>query len=278
MKCPKCSYERKPTDQAPEYECPNCGIIYNKYRPPSTTAPISTSPRKTTSSVEDSEPHETASKRFNVPPWAIPIFIGLVIGYFTGREHIKYELRQTFQAAAEGITKGFSTALGPTQPERKKATPPVAKPKVPPPLSVNLEKKGFQEANYKIGLDDAITFTITFRNLTNSDIRAFDGNLVFTDLLDNIILSANVAINDPVAMNSNLEWAGQINYNQFIDKHKRLRNEDLQNIKIQFNTKKILFADGTVKGAPTSADCVSTHNTVPERPSSIHRLPAAMVQ
>lgn len=32
--CPKCRYERKPTDTAPEYECPRCGIIYHKYIPP----------------------------------------------------------------------------------------------------------------------------------------------------------------------------------------------------------------------------------------------------
>lgn len=29
--CPKCSYTRKPTDTAPTYECPSCGIIYAKF-------------------------------------------------------------------------------------------------------------------------------------------------------------------------------------------------------------------------------------------------------
>lgn len=29
-KCPKCSYIRKETDKVPEYECPNCGIVYAK--------------------------------------------------------------------------------------------------------------------------------------------------------------------------------------------------------------------------------------------------------
>lgn len=29
--CPKCSYTRKPTDTAPNYECPSCGIIYAKF-------------------------------------------------------------------------------------------------------------------------------------------------------------------------------------------------------------------------------------------------------
>jgi hypothetical protein len=32
--CPQCSYQRQPKDLAPDYECPRCGIIYHKYRPP----------------------------------------------------------------------------------------------------------------------------------------------------------------------------------------------------------------------------------------------------
>jgi hypothetical protein len=31
MECPKCSYTRKPTDTAPDWECPQCGIVYAKY-------------------------------------------------------------------------------------------------------------------------------------------------------------------------------------------------------------------------------------------------------
>lgn len=31
MKCPKCDYERKPEDQAPDYECPSCGVNYVKF-------------------------------------------------------------------------------------------------------------------------------------------------------------------------------------------------------------------------------------------------------
>ena len=38
VKCPKCAYERKPTDQTPHYECPGCGIVYAKYKPTSEPA------------------------------------------------------------------------------------------------------------------------------------------------------------------------------------------------------------------------------------------------
>lgn len=30
-KCPKCGYTRKENEEAPEYECPRCGIVYEKY-------------------------------------------------------------------------------------------------------------------------------------------------------------------------------------------------------------------------------------------------------
>lgn len=31
--CPKCHYVRQPSDTAPDYECPKCGIIYAKFDP-----------------------------------------------------------------------------------------------------------------------------------------------------------------------------------------------------------------------------------------------------
>ncbi len=31
--CPKCHYVRLPTDEAPEYACPKCGVVYDKARP-----------------------------------------------------------------------------------------------------------------------------------------------------------------------------------------------------------------------------------------------------
>jgi hypothetical protein len=39
--CPKCGYARKPTDLGPAWQCPSCGIAYNKFR----TAASGTTPR-----------------------------------------------------------------------------------------------------------------------------------------------------------------------------------------------------------------------------------------
>ena len=40
--CPKCRYERKPSDTAPDWQCPACGIAYMKYHAPA--APAATVP------------------------------------------------------------------------------------------------------------------------------------------------------------------------------------------------------------------------------------------
>lgn len=176
---------------------------------------------------------------------------GLVIGYFAGREHLKHEMRTAFQSAAQEMQKSLVSAFGVNpsskEPNSTQKTPP-PKPKEAPPLSVALVKKGFRGSNYQAGVyGDAITFEVSFTNLTGKDIRAFDGVLSFNDLLDNRVLSASLAINDPVKADSALGWTGQLDYNQFMDSHQRMRSEDQANLKATFTARKVLFADGTTK-------------------------------
>jgi hypothetical protein len=70
--------------------------------------------------------------------YILAAFIGIAIGYFAGREHIKYEMRSAFQSAAEGISESFSSAFGDTteleqgqqttsgRPERAEVDPSIA--------------------------------------------------------------------------------------------------------------------------------------------------------
>lgn len=139
----------------------------------------------------------------------------------------------------------MSASAEPQSREEPNASTP--KPGEPPAFKVALRKKAFREANYMAGVQDAVTFAVAFQNLSGKDIRAFDGVLGFIDLLDNDIVSARLAINDAVAVNAILEWEGELHYNQFMDSHRHLKNEDFANLKIYFKTRKILFADGTIK-------------------------------
>jgi hypothetical protein len=120
------------------------------------------------------------------------------------------------------------------------------KPSESPAFKVVLRNKNFLQDN-ETSFQSVIAIAVTFTNMTGKNIRAFDGVLGFTDLLDNEIYSARAAINESVAAGATLDWTGSINYNKFIDSHKRLKNEKLENLKGYFNTHKILFTDGSAK-------------------------------
>ena len=66
-------------------------------------------------------------------------------------------------------------------------------------------------------------------------------------MLNNKIMGAKLAINDPVGVFSTLRWSGSLDYNQFIDRHQRLKSAEFENIKIVFEVRKILFDDGSVE-------------------------------
>lgn len=44
MKCPRCDYLRQPTDAAPDWQCPACGVAYAKVARAGATTPAAASP------------------------------------------------------------------------------------------------------------------------------------------------------------------------------------------------------------------------------------------
>ena len=112
------------------------------------------------------------------------------------------------------------------------------------PILPKLIRKGTRDGEYG---RSSITFAIVFANTTGKNIRAFDGTLTFTDLLGNEIHGAKLAVNDPIAAGGSLEWEGKLDYNQFISSHERLKNFELENTRVVFALKRILFVDGEVK-------------------------------
>ncbi len=78
MKCPKCHYERKPSDEAPDYECPSCGIIYAKYKPRSDSSEELGKTGERQNSAEFSSQAQKEAKKHN------PIIVFLMaIGVFS---------------------------------------------------------------------------------------------------------------------------------------------------------------------------------------------------
>lgn len=164
------------------------------------------------------------------------VVVSLAVGYFAGREHLKYEFRSALADAAQGFRQALSGGA-PAKPSKQVAAR-------EQPIVPTLVQKGFRDEEYG---QDTITLAVDFANRTGRDIRAFDGSLMFTDLLGNSILTAKVAINEPVAAGATYSWSGGISYNQFIAAHQSLRDAELQNMKIQLQTEKVLFSDGQTK-------------------------------
>jgi len=176
---------------------------------------------------------------------------GLVVGYFAGREHVKYELRNILASTTASFQAGGGADVRPAAPipppvPVSTTSPPLEAPKKAPPIAISLVNKGFKARDiHADDFEDDVTFSLSIKNLTEKDIRAFDGTLTFTDLLDNEIISLNLAINDSVSAGDTMNWKGGMKYNQFVDADQRLRNASLANIKIVFAAHKVLFVDGT---------------------------------
>lgn len=190
--------------------------------------------------------------------------VSLVIGYFAGREHLKYEMRSALSEAAAELQKGLNSVFGgaepPSGPAPSKAQgkrsaklgqpeKPTENPTpTPQPIAVTLTSKKFRGTDFEAGrYQEAITFALKLDNRTGKDVRAFEGTLMFYDLLDNPILASKLTITDAIKTGASIEWKGQIDYNQFLDRHQRLASEDLANLKVTFEASKVLFGDGTTE-------------------------------
>ena len=260
--CPKCEYTRTARDTAPGYECPRCGVIYAKAKPrlqgqraadtqaPDTRSPSTRAPDTRPLDVEIPYPQPTfremlASSLSTLDRRQKQIGIAIIIssfvlGYFAGREHIKYEIRSAFQDTAAGLKNLFGG--GDTKSETPK--PKTVKQSQASPIQAKLLRKWTREGEYG---RSSITFALAFANTTGKNVRAFDGTLTFTDLLGNEIHGAKLAVNDPIVAGGSLEWEGKLDYNQFMPSHERLKTSELENTKVVFALKRILFEDGEVK-------------------------------
>jgi len=114
--CLKCGYENpQPSDDALA-ECPKCGAIYSrveealKARSPQSGATAAASG----SSKSRKFPVDFGDVRVRYAAVAV---IAFMVGVFTGREHIKYELRSAMREAASGFVGALSGKADPAPPE-----------------------------------------------------------------------------------------------------------------------------------------------------------------
>lgn len=248
MQCPKCGYEPSLSEmQSSPDSCVSCGVYYAKLKQSTSDTPVQKKQELPVHEAVFTTPNSASVNKVTFQDWvnsnpsvrfAGVLVFGLVIGYFAGREHVKYEIKSAISDGLSGLSAALTGGQG-QKPEPKKLELPKSY-----PIKAELVSKGFYEGQYG---QDAITISVSFQNATGKDVRAFDGVMVFTDLLDNEIMRSTVAVNDQVAASGILTWEGTIDYNQFKDSHQGLRYSEPDATKMKFILKKVLFADGVVK-------------------------------
>jgi predicted nucleic acid-binding Zn-ribbon protein len=246
QKCNKCGYERNSSDSAPDGQCPKCGVIYAKIAKRISAEENSESKNKIKSKKQAN------NFRKYIPKEKIAILYicaALFLGIFIGREHLKYEMRNAFAEGLKNISQGFNNDYKSLKEKnakfgidsKRKEEPKKEESENIKTLPVKLIQKNYEEDKFSPN----ISITLVFTNVLNNDIRAFQGFVIFMDILGNNIMRVKLKNQDIIKDGETFTWKGSVNYNQFIDGHRELKHTPLNDIRIKFNLKKVIYTDGT---------------------------------
>ena len=108
-------------------------------------------------------------------------------------------------------------------------------------VMVTCFEKGFSEVNYQ----DYITYKFAIQNKSDQDIRAVKGEIMFTDLFDDEIKTLSFTYDETIDAGATANWNATTDYNQFMNDDVKLRNKDLEDLKIVWKPIKVIFNDGT---------------------------------
>jgi len=272
-KCLACGTERDLNDGNDPASCPNCGRYYAKVEavmaatnnkinaaPSRNDRPEESSSRATSElspakEVNAQNEHPSDEAKFSLSKiksaWSelsetkrliLTLLVAFTFGFFAGREHLKYEFREGMRQAALNIGSIFSKGSEPASTKESSLKTKIVNVFRDKPITAVMTNKSFVDDKY----NDSVTFDIRFENKSDRDIRGFNGTIIVTDILDNVLKRLNVQITDPISANSSTTWSGAMDYNQFIASDKALKNAEFKDIVIKFEPTKILYQNGEV--------------------------------
>ena len=122
--CPRCQYVRQASDTAPEWQCPRCGVAYDKVQPGATAPPPSTrkasagkAAQRSAQAQSPQPPGRASVSSTPERPWALIVFtVGMVL--LLGLVGWKWQARhyQAAERAARAAGEDSPAASGPTTP------------------------------------------------------------------------------------------------------------------------------------------------------------------
>jgi hypothetical protein len=113
-------------------------------------------------------------------------------------------------------------------------------------LAVAVYKKGYVPADYSSGsYDDYISLSLTINNLGAKEIRAFKGKLSIKDLFGSLISNYAFDYDKKLKPGQNIRMTSFWKCNRFVDADNKVRETNLENLKITWFPEAIIFSDGT---------------------------------
>lgn len=107
-------------------------------------------------------------------------------------------------------------------------------------LTFAVTEKGFTESDYQ----KYITFTCTFKNKTERDILGVKGLVIFYDIFDDEIKRLNLSFDEGIKANQTVNYFAGTDYNQFVSEDKKLKNTELDKLKVIWEPQQLIFSDG----------------------------------
>lgn len=265
MRCPKCKYEPTMAEQASNKDqCPSCGIFYAKYMAhlkaksnadsqSGKTEASAVSPslsKKAVQAISGSQPVVVVDIQMKF--WSMVVF--MVKWAFAAIPALI--IIAVIVTLITMVSAGFIAGLGKNSKIENTSNP--VSTYESPNLSSNkssekeLEKelivatlldKAFVESDYT----ENTTLKISFENISGREIKAFEGIVVLRDLLGNDIKRVRLSDSEPRWIDNKLLWEGTIRYNQFMQDDVRLKGTSIDGLRMTFEIKKILYADGELQ-------------------------------
>jgi len=148
------------------------------------------------------------------------------------------------QGGAESVARALPVPAEPSAEEREREALQSA-------IGVRLLNKRFMPSNWQASrYEDQVLLEFEYSNLTEKEIRAFTGTVVFKDIFERPFLRVNLTVDDPIPPGRSTKDTDRgLKTNQFADEHQKLIATDLKDLRVDFEVESILFADGSQLGS-----------------------------
>lgn len=113
-------------------------------------------------------------------------------------------------------------------------------------VTVTPVRKGFSEADY----ENYVTFQMVAKNNGNKAVSGFKGHVRVTDMFGDLISRLEVKEDEQLAPGAERVFRTAYDYNQFMDRDKKLRFTDYEKMRFYWEPEIIIFTDGTQLAVP----------------------------